>query len=296
MGFNTRTTNFHKKSLAILEHVQKIISEYSVRLTVRQIFYRLVSVGAVVNNLAQYKKVSKLLTDARYAGMISWESIEDSGRQAFISSTYPNIKEFVSDYLSVYRRDIWEDSPYYLEIWVEKNTLTNLFRQVTDEYRICLNVNKGFASSSSTWESIKRFKNHPDKKKIILYFGDYDPSGLFMHTDIQNRLGEFGVDVEVKRVSLNIDHVQKFNLPPAFEVISKKQDGSEYDKLKADPRAAGFIAENNGNLFQVEIDALDPKILLAMLKIEIQQYCDIDAMNEVLELEYEERESFRGQL
>jgi len=60
---------------------------------------------------------------------------------------------------------------------------------------------------------------------------------------------------------LLLESVPIYDLPVKHEVLAKKSTGEIYDKLSADPRAKGFI-EKYGRLMQVEIDSLDPNLLI----------------------------------
>ena len=124
-------------------------------------------------------------------------------------------------------------------------------------------------------------KQEQGKNITILYFGDFDPSGDWMDEDIRDRLREFNLDIEFKRILLNFEHVQEYDLPISFEVLAKKKDGTVYDKLKADPRAQRFI-DKHGKLMQVEIDALDPAVLVGYVENSILEYLDLSAYNRAL--------------
>lgn len=73
----------HKKTAQIIEWVNGIIYEYQVQgyiLTLRQLFYQLVSRTLIANTKKSYDSLSKILTNARMAGLVDWDSIEDRGR------------------------------------------------------------------------------------------------------------------------------------------------------------------------------------------------------------------------
>jgi hypothetical protein len=99
-----------------------------------------------------------------------------------------------------------------------------------------------------------------------LYIGDHDPSGMFMCEDVQARLHEFGLnDIEMRRTALNIDQVQKYNLP---ENNLKSDDNG---KLK-DPRGNAYMKKYGNRSW--EVDALDPLVLDHIVKDEIESVID----------------------
>ncbi len=74
------TVNFQQKSLAQLAEINQIISAYqaqNLRLTLRQLYYQLVTRNAIPNTERSYKNLGKLVSQGRLAGYIDWSAIED---------------------------------------------------------------------------------------------------------------------------------------------------------------------------------------------------------------------------
>ena len=57
-----------------------IFKQYNVAMTLRQLFYRLVSKHVFPNNLNSYKKLSKMLVKARERGEVPGRYLEDRTR------------------------------------------------------------------------------------------------------------------------------------------------------------------------------------------------------------------------
>jgi hypothetical protein len=70
----------HAKTEALIEAAAAILAEHH-PMTVRQVFYRLVSRQVIENTRSAYQAVSKALVAARRDGLIPWEPIEDRFRQ-----------------------------------------------------------------------------------------------------------------------------------------------------------------------------------------------------------------------
>ena len=83
---------------------------------------------------------------------------------------------------------------------------------------------------------------------IVLYVGDFDPSGLFMsECDLPQRLSEYGGDhVKLSRIALT--PYQTIGLP-SFPASRKRKD----------PRYPWFIEHHGAHCW--EIDAMDPRDL-----------------------------------
>ena len=53
-------------------------------MTLRQIYYQFIARNWLPeNSLQQYKKLGRILADAREGGLIDWNAIDDAGRSAF---------------------------------------------------------------------------------------------------------------------------------------------------------------------------------------------------------------------
>jgi len=68
----------NEKSLETVHAVQNIIEELNDYwpLTLRQIYYQLVAALIIENNISQYQRLSRLLSQARLKGLVPWEAME----------------------------------------------------------------------------------------------------------------------------------------------------------------------------------------------------------------------------
>ena len=64
-------------------------------MTLRQLFYRLVSIQTLENTHAHYQKLSRVLTKGRERGFIPFEWMTDRSRAQYKPSMWENPKEFV---------------------------------------------------------------------------------------------------------------------------------------------------------------------------------------------------------
>ena len=80
-----REISLSRKNLERLDQVNSIIEEYQADgyvLTLRQLYYQLVSRDIIPNKQNEYNNLSKLLKEGRMAGVVDWDAIEDRLRQA----------------------------------------------------------------------------------------------------------------------------------------------------------------------------------------------------------------------
>ncbi len=278
-----RDTNFRPDSLARIHQMQAIVKEYQaqgLRLTARQLYYQFVSRDLIPNKVQAYKSLTALLTDARYAGLIDWNAIEDRGREADVPSEWDSIQDLVEAAVRGYRLPRWANQPEYAELWVEKQALAGVLEPLASEFHVTLMVNKGYSSASAMFESAQRFRRRGGSRpKTLLYLGDHDPSGEDMVRDIGDRLREFGVrGIDVKKVALTMDQVEQYEPPPN----PAKASDSRYEKY----------AEKHGTE-SWEVDALPPDVLQQLIRTAFEDIVDAKAMEAVVEREERGKEELR---
>ncbi|MBF0477634.1 MAG: hypothetical protein HQK59_17775, partial [Deltaproteobacteria bacterium] len=119
-------------------------------LTLRQLYYRLVASGAIPNKKSAYKTLSELVKNMRKAEMLEWGSIEDRGRRvsAKLGFTSPEafLEQELKSFLEGYSRCLVQEQRNHLELWIEKDALSQVFQPIADTYCIRTVICKGFSS------------------------------------------------------------------------------------------------------------------------------------------------------
>lgn len=276
--------HLNKANTVRLLVIGKIIDEYKEQgyvLTLRQLYYQLVSRGIIPNRNAEYAKLSSLLVEGRMAGIIDWDAIEDRTRQPFLPYYVEGVQGAIKDTIDYYRLDRQKGQDTYIELWVEKDALSGVLKPITSYYHINLMVNRGYSSCSAMYHAYKRFSSviaskKTENKVMILYLGDHDPSGLDMIRDIGNRLEEFGLQgcFCINHIGLTEEQIKKYNPPPNPAKIT-------------DPRAAWYISQHGETSW--EVDALNPSILNVLIKKNIEDLIDIDLFAEQLQQEIKDK-------
>lgn len=147
-----RDIHLSKANLLRLDEINKIIIEYQrqgYRLTLRQLYYQLVSRDVIPNNTKEYGKLSNLLKEGRMAGIVDWDAIEDRLRKPDRPPCWENPTEILDACISQYRCDRMKGQPTYMEVWVEKDALSGVLKRVTEEYGINIIVNRGYSSATA---------------------------------------------------------------------------------------------------------------------------------------------------
>ena len=262
----------HVKTHNLIETAKEILVELH-PMTVRQVYYQLVSRQVIKNDRGQYQAVSNALVYARREGYIPWGWIEDRLRRPHHVSMWSGLPEFAETCRRAYRRDVWDTQPDYLEIWLEKDALSGIFEDVLNPYGVTLNVGRGYDGWDSIHNAAIRFM---EKTSVptVLYFGDFDPSGEDMVRSLIKRLESLGSRPEVVKIALTYDDILRYELPPDFA-------------KKTDTRTAAFVAEHGD--IAVELDALPPAVLRDRLEDEVSSRMDLKALKKIKTRERKER-------
>lgn len=274
-----KAVNFRQKSLTLIQVCNGIIREYqelNLRLTLRQVYYQLVSRNVIQNTQRAYKSLGGLLSEARLAGLVDWDAIEDRGRLPSAMADWPDIKSALEAAEKRFRFPRWEGQDNYVELWVEKSALANVLWPLAAKYHVTMMVNRGYSSQSAMYESAQRFLERAGTRDpVLFYLGDHDPSGEDMVRDIYDRLVMFGVhDVDVQKLALTMEQVRQYDPPPNPAKMT-------------DSRAAKYVEEHGADSW--EVDALNPKTLAEIIETAFQSVTDMDKMNAVIAKEKKER-------
>ncbi|MCJ7632584.1 hypothetical protein MUP77_09365 [Candidatus Bathyarchaeota archaeon] len=274
----------------IVDAVKLVLAESETVYTVRQMFYQLVSRKTVGNTEKSYKTVSRALTDARENREISPERFEDRNRRAVgdgdfydggnSEDYFKGIIESVPTQWKYFHKSRWISQPYRVIIALEKEALSGLVAEIAEDYNIRTYPSKGYGSFSYVNNLAKECRG---KHTVVLYLGDFDPSGLNIERNLWERLQRYGANsFEVVRVALTLEQIREYQLPP----LPAKKSDSRFDSFVADTGGADVV----------ELDALPPKILQTLLKDAIEAHIDEDEWNGTVNLEKGERERLRQML
>jgi len=243
-------------------------------MTVRQVFYRLVSGGVIAKTEAEYKStVVRLLGEMRRDASIPFGWIADNTRWMRKPRTHGSLESMLRDSASSYRRQVWDNQDAYVEIWLEKDALAGVLYEVTGRWDVPLMVTRGYPSLSYLHDAAEAI-GACGKPAHLYYFGDYDPSGLDIPRKVEQDLRTFapGADITFSRVAVLEEQIRSFGLPTR-------------PTKKTDSRSKGFEGES------VEVDAIPPRQLREMVELCIDRHVDPDAYERLLRNEAAERET-----
>lgn len=274
--------NFGPDRLALIERANAILVAYKAQgytVTLRTLYYQLVSKDIIPNNLRSYKNLGTAINDGRLAGLVDWNNIEDTNRGIrpwLIEEDELEVLNGLEYQLSL---DFWERQSAYAEVWVEKDALSSVIERPCRRWRVPFMPCKGYLSQSEAWRAGRRIMRKAELgfRCVVIHLGDHDPSGIDMTRDNDDRLRLFSEQsgVEVRRIALNMDQVDQYQPP-------------ENPAKVTDSRAAEYIERFGDSSW--ELDALEPQVLDKLISDEIQTLIDQELWDETEQEESDRRE------
>jgi hypothetical protein len=250
-----------KTTLDVIRAASRILEEIQPA-TVRAVCYRLFN-AKIIKSMARNEtnRVSKILVTARERDMIDWSWIVDESREIESKQQWGDIKSFISTVKKSYAKDYWLASEYRIIIISEKSTVGGVLRPVMAEYGVDFLSVHGFNSATKMWELAQESADD-DRNLILLYVGDFDPSGNWMsERDLPERLKEYGGEFDLERLALRREDVRSGD-PTTFRAEDKNKDS----------RFKWFVS--NFGYDCRELDALDPNELRNRVTAKIKEYID----------------------
>lgn len=241
---------------AICAAIYKVVKE-DAPMTVRQVFYRLVSEGVISKTENEYKTtVCRLLAKMRRSGEMPFSWIADNTRWMRKPRTYSSLESMLRNTAEAYRRAVWDNQDAYVEIWLEKDALAGVLMEETAAWDVPLMVVRGFSSLSFLYSAAETIAE-AGKPAYLYYFGDYDPSGLVIPRKIEEDLRTFAPDAEIhfERVAVTHAQIKELNLPTR-------------PTKRSDSRSKNFKGES------VEVDAIPSRKLREIVRDCITRHID----------------------
>jgi hypothetical protein len=284
-----RELEYGSKKKMLQDVGRRILAASDEPMTLRQLYYRFVALDILENKESQYSYLGEAVKEARIAGTIPWEWVEDRTRSADAGdhpeqepdAHYRSWLDAFKNCASQYHRPRWEGQDTYVEVWVEKEALAGVFESVCRDLKVVSFPNRGYTSVTLLKEAADRLRAaDAGGEPVILYFGDFDPSGQDIERNIRDKLnGTFGVPVRVERVALTREQIDERRLPPQ----PAKSSDSRYEDF----------VEEHGDI-AVELDALPPEDLRQMVRDAVGEYFDEETRREVLHEQARHRRRIRG--
>ena len=276
---------FKPDNYAIIQNAVRICEQYAKQgytLTLRGIYYKFIARDLLPdtwidsaynrknqlpadtkNTIKNYKHLGDILNDARLAGLLDWDFMDDNVRELSRRSHWDSPKDILASCVSSFAVDKWAGQDTYIELWVEKDAQVGVVARAARALDLHHFACRGYPSQSEMHAAAIRFKKHvvAGRQARIIHLGDHDPSGIDMTRDLEDRIGKvFGCRrFEVDRIALNMDQVEQYTPPPN-------------PAKTTDARAASYIERFGTDSW--ELDALEPAVLEKLIHEQVALYRD----------------------
>jgi len=259
----------------LLSQCQSILSDYKdegLQLTVRQLFYQLVSRDVIANDQSQYNRLQRIVKRGRRSGYLDWEMIVDRGRPLRQRQRWGSPEEIIEASARSFHLDLWQDQAYRPEVWIEKDALVGVIKATCREWDVPYLSTRGYVSDSAAWRGAQRFRDVMNGEKsdrevpakseeiqqipVIIHLSDHDPSGVDMTRDLREKFELFGLRFPIERVALTMDQIRRYEPPPNYAKAS-------------DSRSEGYVEQYGTECW--ELDALDPSVIQSVVEDAVQE-------------------------
>lgn len=261
-----KNVKFSSDNYGLIAFMNRIIAEYikaEYRLTVRQLYYQLVARGRIENTIQSYKRIAGIINDAKLAGEMDWEVIEDRTREFSSQQRWESPGQILRSAASGYHMDRWIGQDTRVFCIVEKEALVSVAERACREFDVPILAARGYPSGTVLREFVLRdivpAVQDTQQECVILHLGDHDPSGIDMTRDLQERIVLFAEDasanISMRRIALNWEQVETQKPPPN-------------PAKSTDSRYRGYMEKFGDKSW--ELDALRPDFINALISDEIQ--------------------------
>ena len=137
MRIGYKSWNATPGTLAVVQHANEILADYAEQgydLSLRQLYYQFVSAALIPNTKKSYKRLGEIITKARDAGLIDWDSITDRGRSLYGHTHYRNGESFLKKMANRFYCDLWKGQKRRVQVWVEKEALVDVVHRSASEF------------------------------------------------------------------------------------------------------------------------------------------------------------------
>lgn len=271
--------------LAELDQTIISVVEQDYPVTLRGVFYRASSAGAVSKDEAGYRRVGRQLLKLRRAGTIPYSWITDGTRWITKPTTWASLDDKLAHDQEHYRRALWHDTPDEVQVFTEKDAISGVILPVTSAWDVPLGVLRGYSSESfahSVAMSIIDSLSVRAGDCFVYQLGDHDPSGVDAWRDFAEKVTSFVTDLEGTALAFRI----------YFERIAVTEPQILDLELPTRPTKKKDTRAKNFNGGSVEVDAIPAPILRDLVTNAITRHIDDRHLDVLHAVEAEERRDF----
>jgi hypothetical protein len=243
--------------------------------TLRGVYYRVVSAGAVDKTEDGYRAVQRRLLSLRRAGRVPYDHITDGTRYVLHRPSWSDPEAALDALAASYRKMLWLDTPVAVQLFTEKDAITGVIERIAERWDVPLGVVRGYSSETFAYEVAQALPR--DRLTVIYQLGDHDPSGVNAWEVFCERVSTFAEPAQVRfeRLAVTPTQISEWQLPTR-------------PTKRTDTRARNFEGES------VEVDAIPASTLRGIVSDAITSHIDPWRYEAHLEVEQQERAGLRA--
>ena len=221
---------------------------------------------------------------------IPWHYFSDSSRVSYDNDGFGGLGDtaFVDRVANLYRRDVWETTGIYPQLWVESRSLTPTLAGTARDLGISLYPSGGMSSDTFVYQAAVEAIHTGREHMAVVYVGDYDPSGLQIADSLETKLGEHlgyaGEDYDMDVPTLSFERVAVTEQQIIDHALPTKPVKVTQSRLRYD------IGQT------VEAEAMRPDTLRRIVADAFEPMIDQKQMAMTREIEASERHDLRERL
>ncbi|MBT2530509.1 hypothetical protein J7E91_35500 [Streptomyces sp. ISL-99] len=271
----------------LLAAVDRVLARYAAQLplTIRQVWYSLISDGVVVKEERSYKRLVEVLGMARRSGRIRWEALRDDTEIRAEPIAYAGPEDFRAALRQAaldFRLDRQAGQEVRLETWSETAGMVNQLVTVADPYGVPVYSGSGFNGLPAKRGAALRAAADGHRAVRIFVISDWDQSGVHLFSALAEDVTAFagvdapGTEIVFERLAVTEQQIADYQLPTAAPKTSDNRSFTGTSTTQA--------------------EALPPDVLAAVLRGAIEAHRDMDVLDELLEREEEQRRTLLHRL
>lgn len=241
-------------------------------INVRGCLYKLIDAG-VLTDKDDVNLVSNVLVELREQGIVDPDDIVDIRGTIQRPAGYSGLPQGLRSFN--YRRDPWIGLGTRVVVGIEKAGLGDVVWPVCQEFHVPLIVPGGYGSYTLCYDTAKHIEEH-DGETIVLYWGDFDPSGLCIDEAFQRRLRELA-----PRSFFTFERVGLWKP----DITTHKVRTHAVNRN--DRQSPKFIGKHGDQA--ADLDALDPRTLRSWVEAKIREHISDEDLARTLAAETEDR-------
>jgi hypothetical protein len=266
--------------------------------TVRGLYYQaeVHSVPGIGKDENGYSKVQHQVLQLRRGGRLPYRFVADLTRWMRKPRSYDSVEEALRSTAETYRKALWSSADEFVEVWCEKDALAGVIYPITALYDVPLMVARGFSSETFCFEAVEAREDDPRPYVVYSVF-DCDRAGRDSARTLKEKLGRFaaekGVDVEFIHLAIEEDDVEQFDENNNRALVYLHNVGRRWLPTR-EPKRKTAADRNWPHPFAIELDAIAPDDLRAMVRAAIEQSLPADQLEVLKVAEQSERELIAG--